>query len=97
MSADQQLDQLYRLIWDEFHELLSELYDIFLLLLEGYLGPDVLQRPSIVLFIFDQYLEIEFMLIFLFCQFHGLIEMLQIFADLDGSLYIKEVAFQAAF
>jgi hypothetical protein len=97
VRADQQLDQLNRLLRHELHELLPELNHVLLLLLQRHLRADVLQRPAVVLLVFNQDLEVQLVLRLLLCQFHGFVVVLQVFADLDGSLDIEEVALQTAF
>ena len=58
MRPDQQLDQLYGLLWYKLHELLPELNHILLLLLEWHASADVLQRSRVILLVLDQDLEI---------------------------------------
>lgn len=94
MRSNQELDNFNRLFGYKLHKLLTELNDILLLLFEGNPNPNVFESFFIILFIFDQYFEVKFVLGFLFSQLHRLFVVGEVLADFDGSLYIKKIAFE---
>jgi len=94
MRSDQQLYDLDRQFGNEFHENLSKLNDKLLFLLQRHTIPYVLKSFLVILLVFDQNLQIELMLIFLLCELHCLLIVVEVLTYFDGSLDIEKIAFQ---
>ena len=97
VSSYQQLNQLDCLLAFKFHEILTKLDDIFFFFFQGNLYSDVFQSMFVVFFILNQYLEIQFVFIFLFSQSHSLFIVVKILTNLDRSFNIEKVTFKSAF
>lgn len=97
VRPDQKLDDFNRFLWNKFHEILTKLNNVFLLLFQRHSDSNVLQCFFIVLLVLNQNFQVKFMLAFLLCQFHGLFIMGQILANFNCGFNIEKVAFKRRF
>ncbi len=93
MRSNEQFDEFYGNFLLKFHEILSELNNILFLFFKGHFDSYIFKSVFVIFFILDQYLEIEFIFVFLLCQSHGFFKVIEIFANFDGCFNIKQITF----